>query len=61
MFLPRLIAKRLQRLLETFLSGIDALRSTYRNLRFAPGLVIAPTAQWLPLSSHDYALPWDRA
>lgn len=39
--------------------GIAALRDTYPQLRFAPGLVIAPCERSLQLSEHAWSLPWD--
>ncbi len=39
--------------------GIAAFRDSYPKLRVAPGLVIAPTEQFLPLTDNDYAMPWD--
>ncbi len=39
--------------------GIAAFRQAHPQLRIAPGLVIAPTDALLPLSDHDWALPWD--
>jgi predicted AAA+ superfamily ATPase len=41
------------------LSGIQALRKTYDNIRIAPGLVIAPMSKGLMLSEQDVAIPWD--
>jgi hypothetical protein len=39
--------------------GISAFRKTYPRLKIAPGLVIAPTDGFRPISEKDYALPWD--
>lgn len=39
--------------------GIKALRDSYRSLDIQPGLVIAPTQKLLPVSDHDYAMPWN--
>ncbi len=39
--------------------GITALRDTYPKQNIAPGLVIAPTGQFIRLSKTEYALPWD--
>lgn len=41
------------------LSGIQAFRSTFPNLRVGPGLVIAPTQEVAALSAQDYVIPWD--
>lgn len=41
------------------LRGIGALRNTYPNLDFAPGLVICPVERFQRLGETDYALPWD--
>lgn len=41
------------------LSGINAFRKTYPDLRIAKGLVIAPCERFIQLSNEDYALPWD--
>ena len=40
-------------------SGISAFRKSYPKLKIEKGLVIAPCAQFLPISEHDYAFPWD--
>jgi uncharacterized protein len=40
-------------------SGITAFRKTYPRLRIAKGLVVAPCEKLLPLSKHDFAMPWD--
>jgi uncharacterized protein len=39
--------------------GLTAFREAHPHLRIAPGLVISPTDALLPLSEHDWALPWD--
>jgi predicted AAA+ superfamily ATPase len=41
--------------------GIEALRTAHPDLRLAPGIVLAPTPEVVPLSRHDWALPWDLA
>lgn len=40
-------------------SGITAFRKTYPRLRIAKGLVVAPCEAMIPLSEHDFAMPWD--
>jgi predicted AAA+ superfamily ATPase len=39
--------------------GILSFRENYPRLKIAPGLVIAPTQQFLKISETDYAMPWD--
>ena len=41
------------------LSGIQAFRYAYPQLKIAPGLVIASTQEVFALSPQDYAVPWD--
>lgn len=40
-------------------SGIRAFRKTFPKLSIKPGLVIAPTESFYPLTEEDFALPWD--
>jgi len=39
--------------------GVSAFREAHPNRKIAPGLVIAPTAEFGRVSSRDFALPWD--
>ncbi len=39
--------------------GISAFRKSYPRQSIAKGLVIAPCPAVIPLSEHDYAVPWD--
>lgn len=41
------------------ISGIKAFRETYPNLNIAPGIVIAPVENILPLGENCFALPFD--
>ncbi|GAB4268739.1 MAG: ATP-binding protein [Opitutales bacterium] len=41
--------------------GITAFRKAYPKLDIAPGLVICNCAKPFPLTSHDWALPWNLA
>jgi uncharacterized protein len=39
--------------------GISAFRKRYPRMNIAPGLIIAPTHTFFPLTNQDYAIPWD--
>lgn len=39
--------------------GIEAFRKYYPHLNIQPGLVIAPSAKFCPLTEEVYSLPWD--
>lgn len=39
--------------------GLHSLRENYPNLRFAPGLIIAPAEEFEQVTAHDYIVPWD--
>jgi predicted AAA+ superfamily ATPase len=41
------------------ISGIQAFRKTYPNIKVEKGLVIAPTEKFIQISENDYAIPWD--
>lgn len=40
-------------------SNMDIFRKSYPKLKVKPGLVIAPTNEFIQLSATSYALPWD--
>ncbi len=40
-------------------SGIKAFRNTYRNIRIAKGLIIAPVEEFYRLTDDVFVLPWD--
>lgn len=39
--------------------GFEAFRTTYPNIKIAPGLVIAPVDRIEQITESDYAIPWD--
>ncbi len=41
--------------------GLRSFRETYPRLKVGPGLLIAPVERLYPITSHDWALPWDLA
>jgi predicted AAA+ superfamily ATPase len=42
-------------------TGISAFRGTYKNMKIAPGLVIAPVEKIMRISENDYAMAYDCA
>ena len=39
--------------------GIEAFRKNYPNLNIQPGLVLAPSSEFRPLTDEVYSSPWD--